>query len=281
MSDHRPAPDASRPGAVPLVGLSASSVYPDSTAACFEVAGRLGYDGVEVMIGIDAVSRDVDALERVRDDSGVPVLSIHAPTLLVTQATWGDGWEKLRRSADAARRLGAGLVVVHPPFRWQRAYAAGFVPGIRRLHEQTGVVFAVENMFPWRGPRDLAALRAYAPDWNPTDLDYDHLTLDLSHASTSRLTSLELVEAWGERLRHVHLTDGRGSLKDQHLFPGTGDQEVSAVLQELARRRYDGHVVLEVNTRGHNREERDYALRTTLEFTRRFLSPAVAASRPR
>lgn len=277
MSDHRPSPDAAGSGVAPLVGLSASSVYPDPTAHCFEVAGRLGYDGVEVMVGIDAVSRDVDALERLRDDTGVPVLSIHAPTLLVTQGTWGDGWEKLRRSADAALRLGADLVVAHPPFRWQRAYAATFVEGIRRLTGETGVVFAVENMFPWRGPRDLAALRAYAPGWDPTDLDYDHLTLDLSHASTSRLSSLELVQAWGDRLRHVHLTDGRGSLKDQHLFPGTGDQEVADVLAELARRRYAGHVVLEVNTRGHNRDERDYALGTTLAFTRRFLAPAVAA----
>ena len=280
MSDLRPPADAA-PGPVPLVGLSASSVYPDPTAHCFEVAGRLGYDGVEVMVGIDAVSRDVDALERLRDETGVAVLSIHAPTLLVTQGTWGDAWEKLRRSGEAAVRLGADVVVAHPPFRWQRAYAAGFVDGIRRLTEQTGVAFAVENMFPWRGPRNLAALRAYSPGWDPTPFGYDHLTLDLSHASTSRLSSLELVHAWGERLRHVHLTDGRGSLKDQHLFPGAGDQEVGPVLQELARRGYAGHVVLEVNTRGRHHEERDYALGTTLAYTRRFLAPAVAAPRAR
>ena len=121
-------------GRTPLVGLSTSSVYPESTASCFELAGRLGYDGVEVMVGIDPVSRDVDALVQLREYHDIPVLSIHAPTLLVTQGTWGsDPWEKLERSALAAHALGADCVVVHPPFRWQRSYAQGFVEGIRRL----------------------------------------------------------------------------------------------------------------------------------------------------
>ena len=35
----------------------------------------------------------------------------------------------------------ADVVVVHPPFRWQRSYAQGFVDGIRRLERTTGIVF--------------------------------------------------------------------------------------------------------------------------------------------
>ena len=136
-----PGSEAQRP---PRIGLSTSSVYPESTASCFELASRLGYDGVEVMVGIDPVSRDVDALVHLKEYHGVEVLSIHAPTLLVTQGTWGnDPWEKLERSALAAHRLGADSVVVHPPFRWQRNYASGFVEGIRRLERTTGIVFAV------------------------------------------------------------------------------------------------------------------------------------------
>ncbi len=259
-------------GRTPLVGLSTSSVYPESTASCFELAGRLGYDGVEVMVGIDPVSRDVDALVQLREYHDIPVLSIHAPTLLVTQGTWGsDPWEKLERSALAAHALGADCVVVHPPFRWQRSYAQGFVEGIRRLERTTGIVFAVENMFPWRGPRS-AEVRAYSPGWDPTDRDYDHLTLDLSHAATARQRSLALIDAWGERLAHVHLTDGDGSISDSHLFPGDGDQDAARVLATLAGRGFAGHVVLEVNTRGiGSRSAREAALARTLEWTREHL----------
>lgn len=262
-----------------LIGLSATSVYPDATSEAFTVAGRLGFDGVEVMVGIDQVSRDVAELARLIEETGVPVISIHAPTLLVTQGAWGrDPWEKLKRSADAAHRLGADVVVVHPPFRWQRSYASTFVAGVRELAQEMGIIYAVENMFPWRGPRNTAEMRAYSPGWDPTDVDYDHLTLDLSHASTSRQNSLDLVHGWGERLAHVHLTDGSGSLKDEHLFPGAGDQQAAAVMHELGRLGYPGHVVVEVNTRSiADAEDRDYALSTTLEFARRFLEVPVEA----
>lgn len=268
-----PGPDA---GVTPRVGLSTSSVYPESTASCFELAGRLGYDGVEVMVGIDPVSRDVDALVHLREYHDVPVLSIHAPTLLVTQGTWGnDPWEKLERSAVAAHRVGASTVVVHPPFRWQRAYAAGFVEGIRRLERTTGIIFAVENMFPWRGPR-ATEVRAYSPGWDPTQRDYDHLTLDLSHASTARQSSLALVDAWGERLTHVHLTDGVGSIGDSHLFPGDGDQQAGEVLQRLVSRGFAGDVVLEMNTRTvGSRSAREDALARALAWTSEHLRQPV------
>ena len=36
----------------------------------------------------------------------------------------------------------------------------------------------VENMYPWRTPG--GELKAYVPGWDPTELDYDDLTLDSS-----------------------------------------------------------------------------------------------------
>lgn len=237
-----------KPPVSPLISMSTSSVYPESSSRAFAVAKELGFDAVEVMVGMDATSADLDALQRLRDYYEIPIGSIHAPTLLLTQRTWGpDPWDKLERSAEAAGRLGASVVVVHPPFRWQRSYAAAFTAGIRQLHHTTGVVFAVENMFPWRGPRG-AEVRAYAPSWDPSELDLDHLTLDMSHAATARQQSLDIIEAWGDRLAHVHLTDGLNGVSDLHLLPGAGNQRADEVLAELARRRYPGQIVLEVKT---------------------------------
>lgn len=45
------------------VALSTASVYPESTATAFEIAARLGYDGVEVMVWTDPVSQDIEALQ--------------------------------------------------------------------------------------------------------------------------------------------------------------------------------------------------------------------------
>ncbi|MCC6497539.1 MAG: sugar phosphate isomerase/epimerase [Propionibacteriaceae bacterium] len=267
------------PAVAPRVALSTSSVYPESTAAGFALARKLGYDGIELMVGVDPASADVDAVERLADYHEVPVLAVHAPTLLLTQRVWGpDPWEKLERAAMAAHQLGADVVVVHPPFRWQRGYAAGFTEGIRRLEQTTGLAFAVENMYPWRGPGG-GDVRAYAPSWDPSLLDCDNLTLDLSHAATARQSSVGLVRDWGERLRHVHLTDGTAGATDQHLLPGEGDQDAAGVLAELTRTRFAGHVVVEVQTRGLSRSERSNALAVSLNFVRHHLSAAVGQSR--
>ena len=73
----------------------------------------------------------------------------------------------------------------------------------------------------------------------------------------------------GDRLRHVHLTDGSGSAKDEHLVPGRGAMDASGFLRHLAREGFDGHIVLEINTRkASTREEREADLRESLEFAR-------------
>ncbi len=273
-----PEPSEALAGPIAKVALSTSSVYPETTSSGFELARRLGYDGVEVMVGIDPVAADIDAVEKLRDYHGIPVLAIHAPCLLITQRVWGtDPWAKLERSAEAARRLDADVVVVHPPFRWQRDYARTFVDGIRRLNETTGVTFCVENMYPWRTPG--GELKAYVPGWDPTELDYSHLTLDFSHASTSNQRSLDLAKSWGDRLRHVHLTDGSGSVKDEHLVPGRGDQQAGEVLQYLAGKRFSGHVVLEINSRkSGSRAQREEDLAESLSFAREHLATGHLAS---
>ena len=261
---------------VPLarVALSTTSVYPESTAAAFEIAARLGYDGVELMVFTDPVSQEIDAVRRLSDHYAVPVLAIHAPCLLVTQRVWGtEPWAKLKRSQEAAETLGATTVVVHPPFRWQREYARGFVEGVARMDSETDVVFAVENMYPWRAGKREA--EAYAPAWDPTHEDYEHVTLDLSHTAVSGSDALSMASDLGSRLAHLHLADGSGSNRDEHLVPGRGGQPCAEVLERLARVGFAGTVVLEVSTRrAANRAERAADLAEALAFAR--LNLAVA-----
>jgi sugar phosphate isomerase/epimerase len=271
MSDSVHVPDA-------RIVLSTSSTYPESTASAFEIAARLGYDGVELMVFTDLVSQDVDAVRRLSDHYGVPVLSVHSPCLLITQRVWGnEPWAKLVRSKEAAEKLGATTVVVHPPFRWQREYAKAFVEGVGRMHDETDVKFAVENMYPWRAAN--REVEAYAPAWDPTDEDYEHVTLDLSHTAVSGSDAIAMAEGLGERLVHVHLADGSGSSRDEHLVPGRGGQPCAELLEQLARKGYDGTVVLEVSTRkATNRAEREEDLAEALAFARLNLAAAHGAA---
>lgn len=260
------------------VALSTASVYPESTATAFEIAARLGYDGVEVMVWTDPVSQDIEALRRLSDYHQVPILAVHAPCLLITQRVWStDPWVKLQRARAAAEKLDASTVVVHPPFRWQRAYAREFVRGIWRMADETDVRFAVENMYPWRY-RDREML-AYAPGWDVTRDDYRHFTIDLSHTATARTNALEMVDRMGDRLAHLHLADGQGSNKDEHLVPGRGTQPCAELLERLATTGFDGNVVVEVNTRrAMSTTEREADLAEALAFTRLHLASPTSAN---
>jgi sugar phosphate isomerase/epimerase len=260
--------------------MSTSCVFPLSTDEAFRLARLTGCDGVEVMVTADRTTRDAGLLRAATSRWGLPVLSVHAPVLPVAHFAFGrDQVDKLRRSAELALALGAATVVVHPPFAWQRSFAARFVDVVREVTEATGVVLAVENMFPLRlGP---VGLDPYRPGHDPSSVDVDAATLDFSHAAVAGRDALDLALALGPRLRHVHLTDGLvsarpGGLHDQHLVPGHGTQPVAEVLTHLARSGWSGTVAAEVHTRG-DEEARVASLTETVAFARRHLATAPSS----
>jgi sugar phosphate isomerase/epimerase len=257
--------------------LSTSSVFPEPTSAGFEMAASLGYDGVEVMVWTDAVSQDAAALRGLSEHYGVPVGSVHAPCLLVTQRVWSpDPWERLRRSAELAETLGAPIVVVHPPFSWQRDYARRFSAGIEELSRSYGSVrFAVENMFPVRMAR--REFVPYSPGYDPTKVGFEAYTLDVSHCAASRRDVLAMADTMGSALAHVHLGDGTGEPRDEHLVPGRGNQPCGPLLASLGTRGFTGSVAVEVSTRrATSRAERQADLAESLAFARAHLSTVDA-----
>ncbi len=253
--------------------LSTSSVFPEPTAAAFELAAALGYDGLEVMVWTDPVSQDVAALRGLAQHYEMSVRSVHAPCLLVTQRVWSpDPSIRLRRSAELADELGAPIVVVHPPFSWQREYARGFAGALRQLREDfPGVQFAVENMYPVRiGGRDFVP---YAPHWNPVRDEIDAYTLDLSHCAAAHTDALSMADEMGSRLAHVHLGDGRGEGRDEHLVPGRGTQPCARLLASLSARGFSGSIAVEVSTRrARSRAARQADLAESLAFARQHLA---------
>ncbi len=234
------------------------------------------------MVWSDAVSQDVRAVGRLADRSGVPVLAVHAPCLAVTQRVWGaDPIDRIRRSVAAAATLDARTVVLHPPFRWQRRYAAQFADEITRAGEHAGVALAVENMFPVT----RAGIRTvpYQPGFDPTEVGHEHYTLDLSHTAAAGSDALAMLDRMGSRVAHVHLADGSGSPRDEHLVPGRGRQPCAEVLERLVAGGYGGIVVVEVSTRRcRTRYDRAAMLAESLLFARLHLRPAGARiPRPR
>lgn len=255
------------------VGMSTTSVYPLELEGAFRLAKLAGFDGIEVMVSQEESTQQAERLHELSRRYALPILSIHAPVLLLTHFVWGrDPRVKLERTAELAASVGADTVVVHPPFRWQSGYAGSFLAIVRELAAQYDIEIAVENMFPWRAAGKN--LKAYSPSWDPRRMDCDAVALDFSHAALSGVDSLQFANDLGDRLRHVHLCDGTGAIGegqvfDEHLLPGRGREPVAGVLEALAGRGWDGAIVAEVNTRKAKSErERIDLLREALEFAR-------------
>jgi sugar phosphate isomerase/epimerase len=257
------------------VGLSTAAVFPEPTAAAFVMAAQAGYDGIEVMVQTDLTSQTPDALARLVDLHQIPVLSVHSPCLLITAAVWSsDPLVKLARSIDMAEKLGAPTVVVHPPFVWQRSAAANFTASVAELQSRTAVVIAVENMFPVKVAGRW--VNSYRPHWDPVPAGHEYFTLDLSHTATSDSDAMDMFHRMGSRLAHLHLADGSGSTKDEHLVPGRGGQPCAEILAELsasdrAGGPFQGSVILEISTRAVKGEQRRIDVAESLAFARAHL----------
>ena len=208
----------------PLFALSTASVYPESTAHAFGYAGRLGYDALEVMVGIDELSQSVESVQHLVDYHQLPVCAVHAPCLLITQRVWGtDPWGKLERSAEMATDPRA-------PTWWsctrRSAGSATTRPGSSRASPTWSVVRASRSRSRTctrGGPRRAARCRSTCPGWDPSEETYANTTIDLSHAATAQSDPLAMAERLGDRLRHLHL-DRRQRIA-QGRAPGPGPRQ--------------------------------------------------------
>jgi sugar phosphate isomerase/epimerase len=234
--------------ASPPVLFSSAAFFARPLSWTFRLAAECGYRGVEVMVTKDPESQDPRRIRALAEEFGLTVGALHAPCLLLTRKVWGtDPIGKIDRSVEVAADADIPVVVVHPPYRWQRAFRGWLVEDLPGLEARTGVAVAVENMFPVRvAGRDVT----FHSNQDLEALDgLPHLVLDTSHAAVAKHDLIEVRRLFGARLRHVHLSDNAGKGWDSHLPPGDGVLDLDAFLEDLAVSGFDGAVSLEVDLR--------------------------------
>jgi sugar phosphate isomerase/epimerase len=232
----------------PQLLFSSAAFFARPLSATFELIAGCGYTGAEVMVTRDPASQDPREMRRLADANGLTIGAIHAPCLLLTRRVWGtDPVGKIERAVQVAHEAEVPLVVMHPPYRWQGAYRAWLLDELPTVLERTGVTVAIENMFPFHvGSRPLV-LHA---NQDLEDLDaIPHLVLDTSHAAVAKHDLIEVRRRFGERLRHVHLSDNAGKGWDSHLPPGDGVLPLEPFLADLVASGFAGNVSLEVDLR--------------------------------
>ncbi|HEV8565359.1 MAG TPA: sugar phosphate isomerase/epimerase [Actinomycetota bacterium] len=234
----------------PRLLFSSAAFFARPLGETFRIVADAGYAGVEVMVTKDAASQDPRRMRELAEQHDLTIGAIHAPCLLLTRRIWGtDPIGKIYRAVEVAEEVGAPLVVVHPPYRWQFPYRRWLEDRLPAFAKEAGIEVAVENMFPVRvAGRELT----FHANQDLDELDpFGSLVLDTSHAAVAAHDLLQVRELFGNRLRHVHLSDNAGRGWDSHLPLGEGVLPIDGFLDDLAESGFGGTVTLEVDLRRH------------------------------
>jgi sugar phosphate isomerase/epimerase len=264
--------------ATPTILISTAPFFRQPVRDGLRAIAEAGFRAVEVMVTQDPDTQDPDRLATLTRGFGLRVAAVHAPFLIVTRRVWTpDPVEKIRRAARLADGVGAPLVVVHPPYRWQTDYRRWVSDELVPFSEETGVTVAVENMFPIRvpgmPPARFHSERRDAADGLPAQV------LDTSHAAVSGVDIRTVYKANRDRIRHVHLSNNAGKGWDSHLPLGQGGVlPVDEFLADLAAG-FSGTVSLELDLRAWMRDDR--ALHDLLVAQREYCEKRLADGRPR
>jgi sugar phosphate isomerase/epimerase len=264
------------------VGLSSATLYPANVETTFNVASRLGFDGVEVLITQSSFTRDVARLSGLVDKYGIPILALHAPNVLASSFVWGrNHFRKMFRTVELAHALQVDTIVVHPPYFVQRSHAKWFVDNVNILEAESGLNIAVENMFYWRRKNKLS--RIFGPEWETIVDNVDSLTIDFSHAALSGFNILNFTKQHIGKTKHIHVSDAtlipdvpflegvKMPVKDEHLPLGDGSQPVGETLRFLKDINWGGNLVCEINLHPYrdNNVAKMRKLKTSLEYIRK------------
>lgn len=157
---------------------------------------------------------------------------------------------ELRRCLEVFHALGVSWMNLHPD-RYTPMHDRSFfirrnlqsledlLPDARRL----GVGIMIENLpGEFNSATQLGDLLDPLPELG-LHLDIGHANLQVPHNTTR-----EILQAYGSRLRHVHLHDNKGGHADLHMPLGAGSVDIPDAIRALRRCGYDGTFTLEVFT---------------------------------
>jgi sugar phosphate isomerase/epimerase len=243
----------------------------------FRHAAEAGFDAVEVMVTQDPHTQEAHLLNALAKEFGLRVEAIHAPFLLITRGVWGaEPTGKIYRSVHLAEQIGASLVVIHPPYRWQVRFRRWVESNLAEYSARTGVTVAVENMFPLRLGGDLGVRFHASQDLE--DLErFPYLVLDTSHAAVSNLDIRDFYRQYRDQIQHVHLSNNAGKGWDSHLpVYQEGVLPLSEFMDDLMRDGFAGNVSLELDLRPwlQDGDALHEVLIRNREFCEQALSPA-------
>ena len=238
------------PKTAPKLLFSTAPFFRHSLREGFRHIADAGFEAVEVMVTHDPYTQEPHLLAKAAAEFGLRIEAIHAPFLLITRRVWGtDPTGKIYRAVHLAEEVGADLVVVHPPYRWQVRFRRWLESSLAEFTARTGVTVGVENMFPIRLGTERG-LRFHARQ-EFEDLErFPYMVLDTSHAAVSNLDIRAMYREYRDQIQHVHLSNNAGKGWDSHLpVYAPGVLPLGDFLDDMVADGFAGAISIELDLR--------------------------------
>ncbi len=257
------------------IGISTASFYPVEIEHGIAYAADLGFRCVELFLNSESefgVLFRRDLKRRLRE-LDLQVVSVHPFTsameghLLFSDYVrrTRDALDQYERYFEAAADLGARYFTFHgellrarglPPSQSEHRRFETYHALCERA-SACGITFTQENV-SWCKSRDIAFLRALYQ--NVPELRY---TFDIKQARRAGLEWQDYVEAVGDRIVNLHISDY--SEKTDCLLPGLGMVDFGAMFTRLQQLGYRGSAIVEVYSSDYNMVEQLRQSRLFLE----------------
>lgn len=246
------------------LGISSACFYPDETLDAVKLCTELGFRNVEIFMNSFSELEEpyLKELSAVCRSSGAKIVSLHPFTSGYEYMLFFSAYRKraadscgfYRRYFQAAAYLGAELVVFHgdsvrAPFVGMDRYCEAYSL-LAETAKSEGVTLAHENVSSARGgdPAFMRELRARIGDIS--------FVFDVKQALRAGHEPFEMIDAMGDRIKHVHINDwsysNDGSREDGCRLPGEGDLDLASIISRIEATSFSGHYMIEVYRKNYN-----------------------------
>ena len=228
-----------------------------------DTIASLGFDYLELTMDPPAAHHSTIRKERKKILSALRgygmALVCHMPTFVsladLSESIRMASLSEVMLSLETAASLGTEKIVVHPAYfsgmgafvpEMARSLAMESLAAIASKATELELILCVENMFP------RTQFCVDVDDFKDVFQRFPELklTLDTGHANIGSPRGkriIQLIEAFGDRIGHVHVSDNFGK-EDNHLPIGSGRIKFSKIIKALKETGYDDTVTIEVFT---------------------------------
>lgn len=240
------------------IGVSSACLYPlETEKAVYELSSR-GIKNMEIFVNA-AEELEGDIYKEILsyiNSYGINVTSLHPfSSPMETVFLFSDYKRRVDSLVDSYRRyfermaeIGAKIFVLHGALQSAKISNERYFERylmLQRIAREFGVTVAQENICYCKS-KSTEFLRSMSQTLG----DEVRFVLDLKQARRSGLNPFELIDVMGDKIAHVHISDGN---EKRDCMPiGAGEFDFTRLFSRLAELNYDGAMIVELYRENYN-----------------------------